>query len=199
MTEGDRGGGWGTGRRGVSACSHFPPTASPTPPQFPPLKSIPNPTLTPIPNPTPNPTHPQSNPSPIQSLSPSRGEVRWGVGGRAPPPRLCAPRSPHRLHRATIPSEERKCEPIPTSPPTTPLRTPGQTIHAGPPPNSAEQSRTNLNTAEHSDQIGTPSGTPRKNRPRTPSPPPRSAPPAAAGAAEDALCVNAPSRRRVGL
>ena len=105
-----------------SACPHFPRTASPTPPTLPPLplRSVARP---PIAHPTPPPSFPRLSPSflrrqeptlrrghlttltsrpalthfPNSSLPPSRGEVRWGVGGHEPsPPSRARPnRSPH--------------------------------------------------------------------------------------------------------
>ena len=56
--------------------------------------------------PTPHPPHPLPN----SSLPPSRGEVRWGVGGREPPPAAEPPPAPSGAH----PRLRHPCTPLPS-------------------------------------------------------------------------------------
>ena len=85
------------------------------------------------------------------------------MGGGSPeqaqPQSNTHPAAPVPLNRGTLPSAERKCGNA-HPPCANQLRTPGAAIHAGPSPNNPEQIRTNLNTAEHPDQIEPPSGSP---------------------------------------
>ena len=96
---------------------------------------------------------------------------RAGNTSRAAPRSSTSPNSPQPCYHRI---EERKCEPMPTSPPTHQPRTSSTTVHPDHTPNNPEQIRTNLNTAERSDQIGAPSESPRispiKTIPNKPSP-----------------------------
>ena len=77
-----------------------------------------------------------------------------------------SPQRPRRARPAGNPNLANGCQNFPPSTPAAnPSGAPRTTL------NKPEQIRTNLNTAERPDQIGNPRITPKKNKPRTPSPP----------------------------